>query len=115
MDTIESVTKLQKDTELAMAMEQPAAGIILDRMAQTLADGVMDLLGNESLTTDRLLDVVLSARGLMKALRDMGYDVKKVIDLATRKAVERQVEVLKLPQRRRMQHEGSPEGETGHG
>lgn len=107
----ESVEKLNQGTQLALAMKQPAAVAVIEHVASTLRDVIEQLVFSD-MPGDRSLDLLSEARGIVKALRALGYDVQKVTDLATRKGVERQV-AMTLPYRRRP-HEGSIEGEARH-
>lgn len=114
MDDMSKLERLQKQTGVALAIKTEGGKAIADTIATSVSASIEKLIVTAGKDED-LIQLLYEVRGAMKVLGAVGYDVRSVIDLASRNAVKQQMHLTKPPTIRRDDDERSTEGEAEDG
>ena len=110
MSEIRDVQNLQKKTALVLAIKTDGGKALADQMATFLAEKLHRLVVTAGKDED-LIQLLYEVRGAAAMLKDLGDDIRSVIDLAARNAVKQQMHLTQPPTIRR-RDEFSTEGEA---
>lgn len=110
MDDMKQVKALQKKTALVLAIKTEGGKALADQMATFIADRLHRLVVTAGKDED-LIQLLYEVRGAAAMLKDLGDDIRSVINLAARNAVKQQMH-LTQPPTVRSSDELSTEGEA---